>query len=65
MIDFSGKTYANLLSDQLSRVPDDLDKREGSIIQTALGPVSWYLEGVYMDMQRLQDNYSQLTMLKG
>lgn len=56
MIDFSGKTYANILSDQLSRVPDDLDKREGSIIQTALGPVSWYLEGVYMDMQRLQDN---------
>ena len=52
MIDFSGKTYANILSDQLSRVPDDLDKREGSIIQTALGPVSWYLEGVYMDMQR-------------
>ena len=37
MIDFSGKTYANILSDQLSRVPDDLDKREGSIIQTALG----------------------------
>ena len=56
MIDFSGKTYANILSDQLSRVPDDLDKREGSIIQTALGPVSWYLEGVYMDVQRLQDN---------
>lgn len=56
MIDFSGKTYANILSDQLSRVPDDLDKREGSIIQTALGPVSWYLEGVYMDMHRLQDN---------
>lgn len=56
MIDYSGKTYANILSDQLSRVPDDLDKREGSIIQTALGPVSWYLEGVYMDMHRLQDN---------
>nr|DAV57429.1 MAG TPA: Baseplate J like protein [Caudoviricetes sp.] len=56
MIDFSGKTYANILSEQLSRVPDDLDKREGSIVQTALGPESWYLEGVYMDMHRLQDN---------
>lgn len=56
MIDFSEKTYANILASQMSRVPDYLDKREGSIIQTALGPESWYLEGIYLDMKRLQDN---------
>ena len=56
MIDFSEKTYARILAGQLARVPDTIDKREGSVIQTALGPESWYLEGVYLDMKRLQNS---------
>ncbi|RGY97275.1 baseplate J/gp47 family protein [Clostridium sp. AM58-1XD] len=56
MIDFNEKTYARILASQLNRVPDTIDKREGSIIQTALGPESWYLEGVYLDLDRLQNN---------
>lgn len=56
MIDFSKKTYANILSEQLKRVPDTIDKREGSMIQTALGPESWYLEGLYLDLDRVQKN---------
>lgn len=56
MIDFSERTYQNILRKQLDRVPDSLDKREGSVIQTALGPESWYLEGVYLDLDRVQKN---------
>lgn len=37
MIDFATKTYRNLLQAQLDRVPNSLDKREGSLIQTAIG----------------------------
>ncbi|WP_333648058.1 baseplate J/gp47 family protein [Lacrimispora sp.] len=56
MIDLSKKTYANILAAQLSRVPDTIDKREGSIIQTALGPESWYMEGLYLDLDSVQKN---------
>lgn len=56
MIDFSNKTYANILAAQLKRVPDTIDKREGSMIQTALGPESWYLEGLYLDLDSVQKN---------
>jgi uncharacterized phage protein gp47/JayE len=56
LIDFSKKTYANILSEQLKRVPDTIDKREGSMIQTALGPESWYLEGLYLDLDQVQKN---------
>ncbi|GLB31015.1 phage tail protein [Lacrimispora amygdalina] len=56
MIDFSNKNYANILAAQLSRIPDTIDKREGSMIQTALGPESWYLEGLYLDLNSVQKN---------
>lgn len=56
MIDFSKKTYANILTAQLNRVPDTIDKREGSMIQTALGPESWYMEGLYLDLDSVQKN---------
>lgn len=56
MIDFSVKTYENILRSQLNRIPDTIDKREGSLIQTALGPESWYLEGLYLDLQNIQKN---------
>ncbi len=56
MIDFSKKTYAEILRSQLNRVPDTIDKREGSIVQTALGPASWYMEGIYLDLAFFQNN---------
>lgn len=56
MIDFSNKTYANILAAQLNRVPDTIDKREGSMVQTSLGPESWYLEGLYLDLDSVQKN---------
>lgn len=56
MIDFSKKTYENILNAQLERISDSYDKRDGSFLQTALGPASWHLEGVYMDLAQLQQN---------
>ncbi len=56
MIDFSQKTYKNILSEQLKQVPEEFDKREKSMIQTALGPESWYLEGVYLELDKVQKN---------
>lgn len=56
MIDFKDKTYANILAEQVARVPGAIDKREGSIIRTALAPESWYLEGLYLDLDRVQRN---------
>ena len=56
MIDFSKKTYAAILEDQKARVSDKIDKREGSLILTALSPASWYMEGMYLDLDRVQKN---------
>lgn len=50
-LNFSDKTYAALLASQLAAVPDTLDKREGSLIQTALGPESMALAEAYITMQ--------------
>lgn len=56
MIDFSGYTAKSIERAMLSQVPDNIDTREGSIIQTAVGPVAWYLEGTYMLLKQMQDN---------
>jgi len=40
-------TAASILSRLLSRVPDTVDKREGSIIYDALAPAAWELSAAY------------------
>lgn len=54
MIDFTGKVYRSLLQAQLDRVPDSLDKREGSMIQTALGAGAYALEEFYLELDKVQ-----------
>ena len=62
MIDFSsGYSYSEILSDMLAEVDDSLDKREGSLIQTALAPVAWYLEGLALALSQIQGGASVLT----
>lgn len=61
MIDFSQKSYANLLAQQLARVTESVDKRHGSLIQTALGPEAYALEDAYMDLDQMQKNAYGLT----
>ncbi|MDE7260520.1 MAG: baseplate J/gp47 family protein [Oscillospiraceae bacterium] len=54
MIDLSKKTYRNILQAQLDRVPNSLDKREGSMIQTALGAGAYSLEEFYLELDQIQ-----------
>ena len=55
MIDFSsGYTYDEILGEMLEQVDSGLDKREGSLIQTALGPLAWYLEGLALTLNNIQ-----------
>lgn len=61
MLDFSEQTYANILERQLNRVTNSIDKREGSIIMTSLGPESWEIEGIYLVLAQLQANSFALT----
>ena len=62
MIDFSsGYTYAEILAAMLGQVDNGLDKRQGSLIQTALGPGAWYLEGLTMELADIQQNAYVLT----
>ena len=54
MIDLSKTTYRNILQAQLDRVPNSLDKREGSMIQTALGAGAYSLEEFYLELDQVQ-----------
>ncbi len=54
MLDLTGKTYKELLSAMLNRVPNTYDKRDTSPIPTALGPVAWALEGFYLALYSAQ-----------
>lgn len=54
MIDLSQKTYRTILQSLLDRVPSSLDKREGSMIQTALGAGAYALEEFYLELNQVQ-----------
>lgn len=54
MIDFSDKTYNNLIAEQLEKIPDTYDKREGSFFYTSIAPCAYALEDVYLTLNRLQ-----------
>lgn len=62
MIDFSnGYSYAEILRQMLAQVDDSLDKRQGSLIYTALAPGAWYLEGLILLLSQIQNQSSVLT----
>jgi len=48
------KTYEVIMSELLSRVSDNLDKREGSIIYDALSPCAMEIAEVYQELEELQ-----------
>ncbi len=56
MIDFTDYTMENIEEDMLEQVDDTFDKRTGSVIQTAIAPVAWYLEGLYLLLSQMQEN---------
>lgn len=47
---FEEFTFTNLMNRMLDRIPDDMDKREGSIIWDALAPAALELETSYTIM---------------
>ena len=55
MIDLSKMVYRAILEAMLDRVPDSLDKREGSMIQTALGAGAYALEEFYLELNQVQN----------
>ena len=56
---FEEKTYDNILDGLLSKVPADIDKREGSIIYDALAPVAAELTQAYINLEMvLKETYA-------
>lgn len=54
-------TYPNLMKQALERVPDNVDKTEGSIIFDALSPACYELADFYLDLRRFLDDTYILT----
>ena len=48
-------TFESILEDMLSRIPDDVDKREGSIIYDALAPCAYKLAEAYFQLNHFID----------
>ncbi|GIQ70774.1 phage tail protein [Xylanibacillus composti] len=48
-------TFEHILQRMLSRVPNDIDKREGSIIYDALAPAAFELAQMYMELNLIMD----------
>lgn len=52
---FENYTYEKILNDMLDRVPDSLDKRQGSIIYNALAPAAVELQNMYINLDVIMD----------
>lgn len=46
-------TFENLIQSALDKVPDDIDKRQGSIIYDALAPACYQLAEMYMELRQV------------
>ncbi|MEG0875219.1 MAG: baseplate J/gp47 family protein [Clostridiales bacterium] len=58
MIDLGNYTAESILSGMLSRIPDYLDKREGSIIYDALAPAAYEFSSLYLSiLQAFDDSF--------
>lgn len=55
-------TYESILKRMLDRIPDDMDKREGSIIYDALAPAAVELQLMYIELDTiLRDTFASTT----
>ena len=54
MIDFSEYTKEYIQEEMLDQVDPDIDTREGSMVQTAVAPGAWFLEGSYLTLAQMQ-----------
>lgn len=61
MIDFSEYTKEYIEQEMLGQVDPNIDTREGSMVQTAVAPGAWWLEGMYLQLTQLQQNSNPQT----
>lgn len=54
MIDLTGNTYQSILQEMLDRIPNTYDKRDGSFMQTAIGPAAYALQSFYITLNNVQ-----------
>ncbi|WP_338135931.1 hypothetical protein [Paenibacillus thiaminolyticus] len=47
---YENQTFDVILGRMLERVPDDVDKREGSVIYNACAPAAWELASLYAEL---------------
>ena len=52
---FEDMTFENIMGDMLSRVSDDVDKREGSVIYDAIAPCAFKLAEAYFQLNNFID----------
>lgn len=52
---YEDMTYENILQGMLNRVPNDIDKREGSVIYDALAPAAYFLADQYFQLGNFVD----------
>ncbi|MDF2608864.1 MAG: phage protein [Lachnospiraceae bacterium] len=60
---FEAFTYEVILEDMLSRVSNDIDKREGSMIYDALAPVAFHIADMYFNLDTFIDLVSGDTAI--
>lgn len=48
-------TFQKILNDMLDRIPEGLDKREGSVLYNALAPTAVELQNAYIEMDTILD----------
>ena len=59
---YENVTYESILQRMLDRIPDDMDKREGSIIYDALAPAAVELQLMYIELDTiLRDTFASTT----
>ncbi|MDY3119148.1 MAG: hypothetical protein SOW18_06395, partial [Peptoniphilus sp.] len=58
---YAEKNFETILSDLMARVPDDIDKREGSVIYDALAPVAIELMILYYEHADMVKNSFGIT----
>lgn len=54
MLDFSGNSASELLNSMLLSITEQVNKREGSLIRTALSAAAWVIEGLYIELMDVQ-----------
>lgn len=61
---YENMTYERILKRMLDRVPDDLDKREGSVVYNAIAPAAVELQNLYIELDWMIDQFFADTAVR-